>query len=360
MRIEDIAREAGVSPATVSRVLNRPNLVKKATRDRVLAVIDTNDYIPDSLARGLMNKRSGTIGVLIISISNAYYMEITEAIQRCLREANLMMILGATDDSPALEKRYMLDFASRRVDGIIVIDASPENFASGFYAKEAAKRPVVFVHSNEAMRGSGLREVFLDQRLGMRKAMEHLWGLGHRDIAFLRGRHGFSYDLKEKAWAEWLRERGVVPRPELVLRVDEPNTEEAIPLAENAVIEAIRAGIVSSAIFCCNDLQARGAMSAAMKLGLRIPEDISVMSHDDTILALSGRVQLSAVDLKMRQVGQAATALLLKALRGESSAEGPTYIEPEIEVRDSTAKVQTPSSSLSGKCLVERTDSHAS
>ena len=87
MRIEDIAREAGVSTATVSRVLNNPERVKPETQERVMAVVRRHEYVPDSLARGLMTKRSKTIGVLIISISNSYYMEITETIQRRLREA---------------------------------------------------------------------------------------------------------------------------------------------------------------------------------------------------------------------------------------------------------------------------------
>ncbi|NLJ47113.1 MAG: LacI family transcriptional regulator, partial [Treponema sp.] len=225
MRIEDIAREAGVSSATVSRVLNRPDLVRPDTRERVEAVIRAHEYIPDSLARSLASKQSRTVGVLIISISNAYYMEITEAIHKRLRDTGYMMLLGATDDSPLLEKRYALDFAARRVDGIIVIDVSNENVVSGFFSRESEKRPIVLVHSNASLRGSGIREVFLDQALGMRLALEHLWSLGHRDITFLRGRRGYSYDLKERAWEEWLGERGSKARKDRVLRVDEPNTE---------------------------------------------------------------------------------------------------------------------------------------
>jgi DNA-binding LacI/PurR family transcriptional regulator len=338
MRIEDIALEAGVSTATVSRVLNNPDLVKPETRERVMAVVRRHEYVPDSLARGLMTKRSKSVGVLIISISNAYYMEITEAIQRRLRDAGFMMLLGATDDSAELEKRYVQDFASRRVDGIIVIDASHENFTSGFFAREAAKRPLVLVHSDEAIRGCGLSEVFLDQRLGMRRAMDHLWELGHREVAFLRGRKGFSYDLKETAWAEWLREHGQEPRPELVLSIDDGNSEDAMPLADEEVGRAIKEGIVHGAIFCCNDLQARGAVSAATKAGLRIPEDISIVSHDDTILAVSGRVQLTAVDLKMRGVGNAAAELLLAALEGAGGEAAAMTVEPELAIRDSTAR----------------------
>lgn len=337
MRIEDIAREAGVSSATVSRVLNRPDLVRAETRERVEAVIRIREYIPDSLARSLASKQSRTVGVLIISISNAYYMEITEAIHKRLRDTGYMMLLGATDDSPQLEKRYAQDFAARRVDGIIVIDVSNENNASGFFARQAEKRPVVLVHSNASLRGSGIREVFLDQVLGMRLAMEHLWGLGHHEITLLRGRRGYSYDLKEQAWGEWLAERGSEIRKELVLRVDEPNTEEVVPLAEEVVRKAIEAGTLRSALFCCNDLQARGAITAITKAGLRIPRDVSIISHDDTILATSGRVQLTAVDLRMDKVGRAASDLLLAALAGDDSGERSVYIAPTLEVRESTA-----------------------
>lgn len=338
MRIEDIAKEAGVSTATVSRVLNNPGLVKQETLDKVLAVVNRNDYVPDSLARGLMTKKSGTVGVLIISISNAYYMEITETIQRRLRDAGLMMILGATDDSIDLEKRYILDFASRRVDGMILIDASHENFSSGLFVREAAKRPIVLVHSDKAIRGSGLNEVFLDQAQGMSRAMEHLWALGHRDVAFLRGIHGFSYDLKEDVWKDWYRDRDLPVREDRVLRIDDGNSEDAVPLAEEAVTGMLTLGPRPSAIFCCNDLQARGAVSAATRAGLRIPEDISLVSHDDTILAVSGRVQLTAVDLRMREVGRAASDLLLAALGGGPGMGGSREISPELVERDSTSR----------------------
>ena len=342
MRIEDIAREAGVSSATVSRVLNRPDLVRADTREKVEAVIRAHEYIPDSLARGLASKQSKTIGVLIISISNAYYMEITEAIHKRLRNNGYMMLLGATDDSPDLEKRYARDFISRRVDGIIVIDVSNENFGSGFFSREAEKRPIVLVHSNASLRNSGIREVFLDQALGMRLALEHLWDLGHREVTFLRGRRGYSYDLKELVWEEWLRERGSSIRKGLVLRVDEPNTEEVVPLAEEAVREAIRRGTLRSALFCCNALQARGAITAITKAGLRIPQDVSIVSHDDTILATSGRVQLTAVDLRMDEVGRAAADLLLAALAGDDSVERSVYVAPTLEVRESSAPRKGP------------------
>jgi DNA-binding LacI/PurR family transcriptional regulator len=336
MRIEDIAREAGVSTATISRVLNNPELVKAETRERVLEVVRRHDYVPNSLARGLMTRQSMTVGVVIISITNAYYMEITETIQRRLRDAGFMMLLAATDDRAELERSYVREFVSRRADGIIVIDASAENFGDGFFGREAQRLPLVLVHSNEAILPSGIPQVFVDQRRGMRSVMEHLAGLGHASCAFLRGLHGFSYDLKEAAWAEWLAERGQSPDPRLVLRIEDGNSEDAIPFAEEAVGALIREGRLPSAIFAANDLMARGAVIALTKAGLRIPEDVSVVGHDDTILAVSGRVQLSSVDLKMRSVGMAAADLLLSALSGAATVAAPVLIEPEFIPRDSS------------------------
>ena len=334
MRIEDIAREAGVSTATVSRVLNNPELVKRETRDRVLAVVRRREYTPNSLARGLMTKQSKTVGVLIISISNSYYMEITETIQRRLREAGFMMLLAATDDRAELERAYIREFGSRRADGIVVIDASEENFADGFFEREAAKRPLVLVHSSPRIASSPLGQVFVDQRLGMRGVMDYLTGLGHAEVALLRGERGFSYDVKEAARAEWLAERGLPERRDLVLRIEDGNSEDAIPLAEEAVGAAIREGRLPTAVFACNDLMARGAVNAATRAGLRIPEDLSIVGHDNTILAVSGRVQLTSVDLKMRSVGQAAAGLLLAQLSGGEAAAALS-VEPELVVRDS-------------------------
>ncbi len=337
-----------MSTATVSRVLNNADLVKPETREKVLAVVGRHEYVPNSLARGLMTKQSKTIGVLIISISNSYYMEITETIQRRLREAGFMMLLAATDDSADLERRYIREFASRRADGIIVIDASNENFSDGFFARESAKRPFVLVHSNPAISASAIGQVFVDQRLGMRRVMEYLEGLGHRDVAFLRGEKGFSFDIKEAAWAEWRAERARGARPDLVLRVADGNSEDAIPLADAAVSAAIREGRLPSAIFACNDLMARGAVNAATRAGLRIPEDLSVVGHDNTILAVSGRVQLTSVDLKMRDIGAESARLLLAALAGSPAGRRSARIEPELAVRDSAGPAAGTGTSVRG------------
>jgi LacI family transcriptional regulator len=336
MNINDIAREAGVSIATVSRVLNHLP-VREENRLKVEAAVKRLDFVPNYLARGLMNKQSLAIGVLITSISNDYYMEITDAVERRLRERGLMLFLCSTDGETELERRYLNDLVSRRVDGIIVLDSSDENYASGLFRGVAQRVPLILVHSNPDI--LDVDSVVIDQRLGMRRVMEHLYGLGHREIAFLRGRAGVPYDIKEEAWRSFLSERGIVPSPERLVVIEQGNASEAIGQAEEAMGETLRSASRPTAVFACNDLMARGVVNAASRLGLRIPEDLSVVGHDDTVLAISGRTQLTSVDLKMKSLGGAAVDLLYRAIDGGDPEPRRVFIVPELVVRESTGPV---------------------
>lgn len=339
MNINDIAREAGVSTATVSRVLN--NLpVREENRLRVEEAIQKLDYMPNPFARGLMNKQSQAIGVLIASMSNSYYMEITDAIERRLRERELMLFLCSTDNDVETEKRYLKELLARSVDGIIVLDASNENYASGLFKGIAQKVPVVLVHSNPDIHD--LDSVVIDQALGMRKVMEQLWRLGHRKVGFLRGREGIPYEVKEKAWRDFLAVHGQDPAAESLIVIEQGNTSEAISQAEEACLKILDSESRPSAIFACNDMMARGVVNAASRLGLRIPEQLSVVGHDNTILALSGRTQLSSVDLKMKSLGNAAVDLLYRHFDGGDPEPRRVFIVPEMVLRESTGPCAQP------------------
>jgi LacI family transcriptional regulator len=331
MTIADIARAAGVSTATVSRVINR-GPVSDETRVRVEEAIARLDYTPNALARGLMNKSSRAIGVLTTSMSNQYYMEIAETVERRFREWGFMLFLGCTEGDQAAERRYLTDLVARQVDGVIVLDPANENFESGFLKQVSRRLPLVLVHSIPTL--DDIDSVVIDQTVGMARVMDHLLGLGHREVAFLRGRHGFSYDLKESAWRQALAGAGLGAGAPLV--VEDGNTEAAIALTRDALVRQFEAGSAFTALFACNDLMAMGALEAAKQVGLRVPQDLSVVGHDNTLLAVHSG--LTSVDLQMRAVGTAAAELLNRAVNHSVVTSHRVLVTPELVVRESTAR----------------------
>lgn len=335
MTITDIAEEAGVSTATVSRVLNNHS-VRKESLIKVKSAIEKLDYRPNAYARGLMNKRSKAVGIMVTSMTNMFYMEITEVIERRIRNEGAMLFLGSTDGDFIQEKEYIDNLVSRQVDGIIVIDPSRENHENGFFKKISRKVPLILIHSYPDF--LGYNAVCIDQYHGMEKVMNYLWDSGHRTIAFLRGAHGFSYQIKEKCWRDFLAVKGLTPREEHCIVISEGNTEDAIPLVLEKCNDLMSKDKSErpSAIFACNDLMASGLLFSAKSHGLKIPEDLTIFGHDNTSVSKHSFPPLSTVDLKLSSLGNAAVDLLLHAMNPEDPEPRRIFLEPELIVRGSS------------------------
>jgi len=338
LTIKDVAREAGVSIATVSRVLNQRQ-VRHGSRAKVEQAIKKLGFVPNALAQGLMQKRTKTIGTLITSMTNAYYTEITEVIEKRLRETESMLFLSTTDGDPVQEKRYLESLVSRQVEGIIMIDPTIENFDNGLYHEVAKRVPLVLVHSFREI--VGLNSVHIDQYAGMEKLMDYLWDLGHRRIAFLRGSHGHSFDIKEECWRQFYQDHSTPPPEDLVVSITEGNTDNAIQMATRACSEVLSKGgtLRPTAIFACNDLMALGALAAAQGAGLRVPADLSIIGHDNTNLAKSSLPLLTTIDLKLTSLGNEAIDLLFRGLETPGEPR-QIFVEPDLVVRRSTSAVK--------------------
>ncbi|MDA3811711.1 MAG: LacI family DNA-binding transcriptional regulator [Spirochaetaceae bacterium] len=339
MTIQDVADEAGVSIATVSRVLNNHS-VRKDSLEKVERAIEKLNFIPNALAQGLMHKMSKTMGTLITSMTNAYYMEITEVIEKRLWEKESMLFLCSTDGDRKQEKKYLESLAARQVDGIIMIDPTIENFNNGLYGRIARRLPLVLIHSFPEI--SGLNSVTIDQNLGMEKVMKYLFDKNHRNIGFLRGFHGHSFDIKETCWRSFLENRGFPPAPDQLIVISAGNTDNAIIQAKEACIKVLSQPSKHrpSSIFACNDLMALGAIAAAHSLGLDIPGELSVIGHDNTNLTLSSMPQMSTVDLKLSSIGNAAVDLLFHAMNPDDTEPRRIILEPELVIRGSSGEYQ--------------------
>lgn len=336
MTIVEIAKEAGVSIATVSRVLNNGS-VSDAKRARVEAVIEKYKFAPNLLARGLINKQTETIGLITRSISNHFHMDFIQVVERRCNEMGQLLFVCICEGEKLVEneRRFLTDLVARQVSGIILHDPFSDNYKSGFLSYIAEQIPLVIVHSFGSC--NDINSVEVDQVLGMKKVMQHLIELGHRDILFLRGPQGptfDTYDSKEAVWRESLTAAGAPPPPESRVVIPNGNTEDGILEAEESLDSLFKRGRVPTAVFACNDIMATGALNAARGNGITIPERLSLVGHDNTILAASGR--FTSVDLKTQSVGHASIDLLEYAMDGVDKEPRRLIITPELVFRSST------------------------
>lgn len=339
MTIQEIAIEAGVSIATVSRVLNN-GPVSADTRVKVEAVINKYKFSPSVQARGLVSHQSDAIGLITHGISNHFNLDFIEVVERRYSDMDylLYVCICQREKQRENEEKYLHNLVARQVNGIILHDATPENYKSGLIQHIAGLVPLVVVHSLPSC--EGINSVSVDQDLAMRRVMDHLLQLGHRDILFIRGGIGYSFDAKEAIWRDSLRSAGVDPDPGNLLVVAEGNSELGIVETEELVHGLLAAGRRPTAIFGCNDIMATGALNALRRNGLRVPEDVSLIGHDNTILAASGH--FSSVDLKTPSVGHAAIDLLTYALNGADKEPRRVIITPELINRNSTSYCRSP------------------
>jgi len=336
MTIVEIAKEAGVSIATVSRVLNNGS-VSAAKRAKVEAVIEKHKFTPNLLARGLINKQSETIGLITRSISNHFHMDFIQVVERRCDEMGQLLFVCICEGEKLVEneRRFLGDLMARQVNGIILHDPFPDNYKSGFLSYISKRIPLVIVHSFGSC--ADINSVEVDQVLGMRKVMKHLIDLGHRDILFLRGPQGSAfdtYDSKEAVWRETLNSIGAPPPPESRIVIPNGNTEDGILESEELLDSRFKGGSIPTAIFACNDIMATGALNAARNNHIGIPDQLSLIGHDNTILSASGR--FTSVDLKTQSVGHASIDLLSYAMGGVDKEPRRLIITPELLLRAST------------------------
>jgi len=334
MNILDIAAAAGVSSATVSRVLNNGKVSAEA-RAKVEAVIRQVNYLPNHLARTLITGKSMNIGILTHSLSNSYSWEFVEAVGDRLKELNYRQFVASSGGDAEEEAKYLSSFLSQRVDGIILHDPSGDNFRLGLFREAANRIPLVMVHSF-VQEPPDINSVIVDQALGMKRVMEHFLSLGHRRIWMVRS-HGYSQDLKERVWREALTAIGAPPGPDDLIHIPDGDSEKGVLEARDLVFQRLQSSPPPTAMFASNDLQGVGAQAALRKFGLRIPEDVSLVSHDNTILAEVG--QISSVDMKRASVGHATVDLLLSIIQGKDKETRRVYLTPDIVHRGSTRAI---------------------
>jgi len=329
--LRDVAGAAGVSIATVSRVLTGARSSAPATRERVLSAAAQLDYRPSGPARALKLRRSRTVGLLVTDIENPYFPEIVRAVEDAAHERGIAVLLCNATDDPQRELAYINLLLERRVDGIIVAASRVGSRHAALL--ERAPVPVVLVNS-EAPRSS-LPAITSDNRGGARQAAEHLINLGHRRIG-----HITAPRTNAAAAARLLGVRDALRRAALdpdQLAVAEGDGHVAG--GERAMSELLERTPAPTAVVCYNDLTAIGAIRAVARTGRSVPEDISLIGFDDIELAQWTDPPLTTIAQPKQEMGAWAFARLAISEDGprRDARTGTVRLPTSLVVRASTA-----------------------
>ena len=324
--ISDVARAAGVSVATVSRVLNRSDKVKPETKERVVQVIERLEYTPDASAKALRSRRTSLIGVVIPDVSSIYYLELLKGIENTAIEANYNLIICDAQNSPKRENEYMRMLAERRLDGFIIINTLLPTDRIGRLVKQGF--PLVLI--GRELPGGHVSSIMVSNSTGARQAVEHLIQQhGHKRIAYLRGMLHPDDEERFAAYRQTLVENGLAFDPQLVERghfTEEGGARAVQKLWQRAKFTALFAG---------NDEMAIGAMEKARQLGLKVPGDLAVVGFDNIRLARHISPGLTTADMPKYQLGAMAAKKLLEALANDHIAYEKVVLRTELIVRQS-------------------------
>ena len=306
--IQDVAEKANVSVATVSRVMNGNYPVKAETRETVLKVIKELNYIPNMQARELTKQKSTTIGVVVPSINNMFFTELVYGIENELKTNSLSIILACTNGDSDEEQKCVNNLISRNVSGIIVAGPGTENIKAKFYDNISHKIPLVFINS-EYM-DSNISYVSNDEASGAKIALNYLLANNHKDILFVRGKDSYSYDIKEKIYKEIMAKNFDSSK---IINIGNGNTSDTVDNTMNIFLDILN-NSSSTAVFACNDLMAVGVLNACKKLGIKVPNEISIIGYDNIPLSKFVEPKLTTMDQNMFFLGANAAQLLVEKI----------------------------------------------
>ncbi|MFT4113793.1 LacI family DNA-binding transcriptional regulator [Silvibacterium sp.] len=328
-----IAELAGVSSATVSRVINGSAAVREATAERVRQVIREQRFFPNTSAITLKYGRSGTYGVILPDITNPFFPDFVRNFEAVLLERNLELLLATTDFRTARIQQSIRRMLVRRVDGVAFLSSEEER--ESFAALVHNRVPVVTADMRKI--APGVSDVAVDFEKGMTVAVRHLYELGHREIAFVGGNSGLkTSDVRRSSFVEALRGAGLKVREELLVAGD--YRIDGGVAAAASILEVKRR---PTAIMTANDLTAIGVLRELHRQGVRVPEQMSLIGCDDIEFCDIVSPPLTTLRIPRPELAQ----LYIKALEAgrDVSRTGKQYwLEPTLVVRSSTGRAPKP------------------
>lgn len=330
-RIQDVAKLADVSTATVSRALANPDRVSPQTRARVLEAIARTGYVPNPAARSLRSQKTFMVLVVLPDLANTFFSKILRGIEETLFEAGYGMIIGDLDGSPQKEAHFAAFTAAGRVDGAILLNGHLFGQTRDGKGK-AARINIPLVALCEAIPGADIPQIEIDNRAAASRMTQHLAALGHRSIAYVSGPSENVLERERfRGYRDGLEAAGIPFDPVLVLPGDY-TIESGVAAGQRVVAQSKR----PTAVFCTSDEMAIGLMRTLLSAGLRVPEDISVAGFDDIEFAAVAEPSLTTIHQPRRELGQAAASVLIELLQGRPASRS-IRLETELVHRNSVA-----------------------
>lgn len=325
--IKDVAKEAGVSIGTVSRVLNGKDRVSQATRTKIKEAIERLNFKPDQTARAMISKQTKSIGLVVPSLRNEYWSALAEHVQEAAWDQGYTLLLCTAGIKLDKHLACIHTLIERKVDGIIA--------GIRVYEPEERQQLSLIRFPDEVSLVSLVQElpdrmfIGVDQFHSSIHAVNHLIKLGHRRIAYI----GPSSE-RELGYRSALQNHGIPIDEELILQGD-----GSFRSGYHLVMQLQERDAAYSALFCWNDMSALGAMQALQSIGVRIPEDVAVVGYDDVPFAQLAKPALTTVNQPLREIGKAAVHHLLELIQGSVSpaqaAQRNILFEAKLMIRES-------------------------
>ncbi|MGE4482409.1 LacI family DNA-binding transcriptional regulator [Acidocella sp.] len=327
--MKDVAERAGVALSTVSYVLNDSGPVADDRRARVLEAVRALGYLPNESARNLKRRNVATVGLVVPDLVNQYFAMIAEGVEQAASEKDVLVVFCTPEASGEVESWNSRLLRSQRVDGLIYLSGADTRMES--LVELTRVGPVVLV--DEKLLGFGLPCVVSQNRRGAREIAAHLTSLGHERMAILGGPPElWTAEQRLSGYREAIAAAGLDPDAVPVLTGDY-RMESGEQLAAEALSPP--SGERPTALICANDLMAIGALSYCRRIGLRVPEDVSVVGFDDLPLASLLTPSLTTVRQPARELGVEAVKLLLSLVDG-AEPTSPPPAPVTLMIREST------------------------
>lgn len=328
--MSDVARQAGVSLMTVSRVINQKEDVSLETRQRVLKIIKDLDYRPSAIARSLATQETRTIGLVIPDVSNPFFADITRGVEHLAYNQGYNVFLCNTEEDPQRELAVIRSLEEKRVDGLILCSSRIEEKLLGDLL---ARLPAaVLINRRLSLQEDNLyQSVILDDQRSGWLATQHLIQRGHRQIGFLAGpAASFSGQSRRKGYSAAMEAAGLSPQPGWIMHC-QPSVEGGYQATHQLLTQHPEL----FALFCYNDLVAVGALQACAELKRRIPDDLVIVGHDDIPLAALVSPSLTTCRVQRDELGAQAVEALIERLRDCPDDCRQIVLQPELIIRQS-------------------------
>ncbi len=325
--MSDVAREAGVSLMTVSRVVNDKGEISPATRQRVLEIIERLGYRPSGIARGLATRHTSTLGLVIPDVANPFFAEVARSAEHVAYAEGYNVFLCNTEEDAQRELAVLESLEEKRVDGVLLCSSRLDDNE----LQEAVARHPAAVLINRRLAGNVVGRVLVDDEAGGQEAVQHLLQAGHRAVGFLAGPPAsHSGQQRAKGYRAALAAAGLPDTPAWV-RHCSPMVAGGLTATRQLLLDHPEL----TALFCYNDLVAVGALQACAELGRAVPTDLAIVGFDDIPLAALVTPPLTTCRVPRHELGSQAMRLLLDRINGCTEECQEIVLRPTLVVRAS-------------------------